>query len=176
MMLMLRTNGNLNTAQEAALKLVTKLDKSLPVQVSNVGEHLAAVLLPARAGALLLGMFGALGLLLASIGLGGMMVYVVAQRTREIGVRMALGATRTDVLALVVVQAMKLTGIGCAVGLTTALGATQTLRVLLYGVSPADPVTFIGVVLILMVVTLLTAYVPARRASRIDPMVALRYE
>ena len=176
MMLVLASRGPEKPLLEAAVREVQALDKTLPVGAGTMAQHMSFMLLPARAGAAVLGSLGALGLALAAVGLGGMMAYTVAQRTREIGVRMALGATRTDVLAMIIRQAMKLTAIGGAIGLAIALGAAPLLRSLLYGVQPADPVTFMGVALVLAAVAAGATYFPAMRATRVDPLVALRYE
>jgi ABC-type antimicrobial peptide transport system permease subunit len=115
-------------------------------------------------------------LLLAAIGLYGVIAYTVSQRTREIGIRMALGANRGDVVALVLRQGMKLAGIGIVVGIAGALGLTRVLTKLLYEVKPNDPLTFAGVSLVLLCVAVLASWLPARRAGKVDPMVALRTE
>jgi ABC-type antimicrobial peptide transport system permease subunit len=123
-----------------------------------------------------LGSFGVLAIVLAAIGIYGVMSYVVVGRTREIGVRIALGAARRDVLLLIVRQGMTLAVLGLGIGLLIAFGVAQLLSKLLFGVSPVDPLTFVGVSLLLALVAALACYIPARRATAVDPLVALRYE
>ena len=133
-------------------------------------------LFPAHTMGLLLGAFGGLALVLAMSGLYGVMSFVVSQRTSEIGVHMAFGASRRDVLKFVVGHATRLTLIGIGIGLVGALGITRLLRSVLYGISATDPTTFLLVPIALAAVALAASYVPARRAAKTDPMVALRYE
>jgi putative ABC transport system permease protein len=152
------------------------LDPDLPLQIATMGQHLGVAVFPQRAGSFVLGLFGALGLALATLGLYGVMAYAVAQRTREIGIRMALGAAAADVRRLAVRRGLAVTGAGMLVGLVLATVAGRLITSILFGVSGNDPVTLVGVLLILIVVAALAAYVPARRATRVDPMVALRTE
>jgi ABC-type antimicrobial peptide transport system permease subunit len=123
-----------------------------------------------------LSIFGALALVLASVGLYGVISFAVSQRTREIGVRMALGAKPPDILRFIVGQGVGLSVVGTILGILGALGATRYLASLLYGVRPVDPFTFVIVAVLLGLVALVACYIPARRASHVDPMVALRYE
>jgi len=125
---------------------------------------------------LLLAVFAGVALALATIGIYGVMAYLVNQGTREIGIRVALGATRRNIVSLVVRQGMALALSGVAIGLAGAVMLTRLIRSLLFGVEATDPVTFVGIALLLGLVALLASYIPARRASRVDPLVALRYE
>jgi predicted permease len=129
-----------------------------------------------RFALILLGVFAGVALLLASIGIYGVLSYLVGQRTREIGLRMALGARRLDVLRLVVNDGARMTLIGAAIGLFAALGLTQLMSKMLFGVQPTDPITFVFVGVLLCSIALMASYLPARRAAKVDPMVALRYE
>jgi putative ABC transport system permease protein len=142
----------------------------------TLNEVLVGSLARHRFSMILLNTFAALALLLASIGLYGVVSYLVSQRTHELGIRLALGAQRRDVLRLVVNHGMKMALGGVALGLFGALGLTRLLAGMLYGVGATDPVTFTSIALLLLTVALLACFVPARRASRVDPMVALRYE
>jgi putative ABC transport system permease protein len=139
-------------------------------------EIISESLATQRVSLILLGAFAVLALGLASSGIYGVISYVVQQRTQEIGVRMALGAKRYDVLRLILAEGMKMAGIGVVVGLAAAFGLTRLMASLLFGVSATDPLTFTVVAVVLAIVALAACYIPARRAMRVDPMVALRYE
>jgi predicted permease len=156
---------------------VKKLDTNLPIYAMRTLEtHIDRSLLNERLVASLSTAFGFLAALLSTIGLYGVMAYTVALRTREIGIRMSLGARSSDVLKLVVGQGLRLVLIGLAIGLATAFALTRVLASFLFGVTATDPTTFAGVALLLSAVALLACYIPARRATKVNPMVALRYE
>src|SRR5678816_1762482 len=156
---------------------VSQLDPALPIfGIQTMREIRNNNVAPERLNLGLLGGFAALALLLAIIGLYGLLAFTVTQRQREIGIRMALGAQRFDVLNLVVGQGMRLILAGVVIGLLGSFGLTRVLASVLFKVGPTDPLTFVTVTFSLCAVALLACYVPARRATKVDPMVALRYE
>jgi predicted permease len=175
--LVVRSEGDPRSLVGAIRAEAARLDPSLPLyDVKTFEEHMGVSLFPARVAASLLGGFGMLALLLAAMGVYGVVSYSVAQRTREIGIRLALGARARDVLRLVAGRGMALVAAGMAAGLAVALLLTRFMEGLLYGVSATDALTFAAVVLTLGAVALLACLVPARRATKVDPMVALRHE
>jgi putative ABC transport system permease protein len=177
MALVLHTLGDPRALIPEIREAVEKIDKSLPVfDVATMNERFSNSISAERFNMLLVLILALLALVLVSVGIYGVTSYAVVQRTREIGVRMALGAGKVDVLKMVVGQGLKLALIGVAVGIAGALALTRFLANLLYGVKPADPLTFIAVSLILILVALVACYIPARRAAKVDPMAALRYE
>ena len=155
---------------------VDSLGHEYVTSVKTVSENINRSLLQERVTALLSGFFGALALLLAAIGLYGLMAYDVTRRTREIGIRIALGAERDSVRWLVLRETLALAALGVAIGLPCALAASRLIASMLYGVSAKDPVTLTAVSALLVGVAALAGWIPARRATRVDPMVALRYE
>ena len=175
--LVARTRGDPRQVLNALRAEVQKLDPSISVYAAKtLQEHMGTSLFPARMAAIALGSFGVLALILAAVGIYGVMSHVVAGRTREIGLRMALGAQLSDVRKLILKQGMLLAAIGSVAGLLLAFSGARLMKSLLYGVSTSDPITFTGVVLLLLGIALLACWVPARRASRVEPMIALRAE
>jgi predicted permease len=173
--LVVRATGEPKNALGAIRGEFAQLDANLPVyNIKTLVDHMNLPLFPARVAAYLLGGFGLLAMALAAIGLFGVMSHAVSQRTREIGIRMALGAGAREIFRLVVGQGLLLTAIGVVIGLALAALGTRLLANLLYGVDALDPLTFLGVTLLLAAVAFLACYFPARRAMRTDPMLALR--
>jgi predicted permease len=175
--LTVRTEGSPEALLAAVRKEVQTLEPNLPLfDVKTLAEHMRFALFPARVAATVLGVFGIVALLLSAIGIYGITSYTVAQRTHEIGIRLALGAQLSDVLRLVLSHGLKLTAIGAALGLFGAYLATRAITSVLYGVSATDPLTFGLVSLLLIGVALVACYVPSRRATKVDPLIALRSE
>jgi predicted permease len=177
MSFVVRTSGDPIAVGSGIRSAVRELDPSLPVYgLSPMSEVVAKSMVQPRFLSLLLATFSGIALFLAAIGIYGVMAYSVTQRTQEIGVRMALGAQRLHVLRLVFSQGFGLLLIGTVIGIGGALALTRLLRTLLFEITPTDPLTYLGVVAVLIVVAFLACYVPARRATKVDPLVALRYE
>jgi predicted permease len=175
--LVAKTNSDPAALLTALRREIGALDPNVaPTQIGSLQDHMAFALFPARIIGVLLSVFGLLALVLALVGLSGLIAYSVSQRTREIGIRMALGAGTRDVLKLVISEGMLLTLIGMAIGMAAALWLTRFLSDLLYGVSAVDPVTFGVITLLLVGVAMLACWIPARRATKVDPMVALKCE
>ena len=175
--LQVQTSGKPETVIAGVRGQIQSLEPNLAItNVQTIGEIIDQGLWAPEMGAALLALFGALALVLAAVGVYGVLAYSVTQQTREIGIRMAMGAERSDVLGLVVGQGLKLTAAGLVAGILVALALTRQLSSLLFGVSAYDPLTYASVILVLVFVALLACYIPARRATRVDPLVALRYE
>jgi len=177
MTLLVRTEGSPEAALGAVRAQIAALDPEQPVsQIRTMQDVVAGSVQQPRFTVLLLGLFAGTALLLAMLGIYGVMAYTVGRRTREIGIRLALGAGRADILRSVLGRGIALTGVGAGLGLLAAAGLSRFLRSLLFEVTPTDPWTFAGVTLLLAGVALLACYLPARRATRVDPMVTLRCE
>jgi putative ABC transport system permease protein len=174
MVLAVRSAQDPRGLMQAIRRELLSIDPEQPVaNVRTLEQVISDSIGPRRMSVVLLAVFAGVALLLASVGIYGVMSYLVVQRTHEIGVRMALGAQTRDVLALVVGHALKLVGIGTAIGLVLALISTRALSALLYGVGAFDLATFVLVTFVLAAIALLASYIPALRASRADPMIAL---
>lgn len=174
--IVLRTSSDPSAISASMRRLVNQLDPAVPVRIDTFSRIFSDSLSARRFNLLLVGVFALAALLLAMAGVFGVLAYSVAQRTQEIGVRIALGATRAKILRMVLGQAMLTVAIGVIVGLAGSFLLTRTMSSMLFEVSPNDPLTVIGITLLLVFIALLASYIPARRATRVDPMVALRYE
>ena len=172
-----RCSGAPGTVIPRVREAIRQINRNLPIdEVVSLSEHVGRSLVQQKLVARLASFFGLLALLLASVGLYGVLSYAVARRTNEIGIRMALGAQSRDVLWLVMREALALVAVGVTVGLLTAAYSTQVAEGLLFGLQPTDPLTMAAATLLLIVVATLAGYLPARRAAGVDPMVALRDE
>jgi predicted permease len=175
--LLVRTSGDPERVMGSIYRETAALDASIPVtQILTMSEQFDNNISQERMLTTLCGFFGALALLLAAVGLYGVMAQSVAQRVREIGIRMALGAQGREVLWLVLREVILMVGIGGLIGLPAALALTRLITTYLFGLTPQDPSSIAGSVLVLLAVTAMAGFIPARRATRVDPMVALRYE
>lgn len=175
--LVVRASVEPTTLGASVQKTVWKGDKDQPVSdIRSMDEIVSEAIARQRFSMLLLGLFASLALILAAVGIYGVMSYSVAQRTQEIGIRMALGAQRSDVLKMTIREGLRLVVLGVCIGMGAAFILTRVMSSLLFGVSATDPVTFATIALVLMSVALLASYIPAIRSMRIDPMTALRYQ
>jgi putative ABC transport system permease protein len=161
----------------AVKQQIWSLDSQIPLnRVQSMDELLGLSLAERQFNMSLLGLFAALAMILVAVGIYGVIAYSVSQRTHEIGIRMAVGARRVDVLRLVVGQGVRMAAVGLTVGILGGFALTRLMTKLLFGVAPTDPFTFATVVLLMMAVVLLASWIPARRAMRVNPIIALRYE
>jgi len=177
MSLLVRTRGNPTALVPAIRNAIWSVDKDQPIlRVATMDDLLAATAAERRFALILFETFGIVALVLAASGIYGVLSGSVTERTREMGVRLALGASRGNILALVVRQGMTLTGLGVVIGLSGAMAASQAIVTLLFGVSRLDPITYVGVIALLVGVSGIACYIPARRATKVDPLIALRYE
>ena len=175
--LVIRSTLATGTVETEVRKVLAAMDPDAPLyQVQTMDDYLALDLGRARFQTMLLGLFAGIALLLTAIGLYGVMSFTVLQRTHEIGIRVALGAGRRDVLRMVLSKSLALTGVGLAIGVIGACALSRLLENLLYEVKPTDPLTLVAVSVLLIAVSALASYIPAQRAARVDPMVALRCE
>ena len=177
MTLAVRTAQDPGSATNAIREAVLALDKDIPLyNIATMEELVSTSVAQPRLNLSLLVTFAALALLLAAVGVYGVMAYAVAQRTHEFGIRVAMGATSGDVLRQVLVEGGRLAALGLALGLAAAVGLTRLMSSMLFDVKPSDPLALGAAAAVLVIVALAACYVPARRATRVDPLVALRYE
>jgi ABC-type antimicrobial peptide transport system permease subunit len=173
----LRTQGDPTAVMANVRRAVTEIDpREIVYGVQTMDDVVASSFAARRLSMILLAAFAALALILSCVGIYGVISYLVSQRTHEMGLRLALGAQRSDVMRLVLAHGAKMALIGVTIGIAAALGLTRLMANQLFGVTAHDPLTFLAVAILLMLVALLACYLPARRATRVDPMVALRYE
>jgi putative ABC transport system permease protein len=173
----MRTAGDPLLQTAALHSALAQIDPNEPlVKVRTMEENMATTVAEPRFRAWLIGVFALLALLLAAVGVFGVMSYTVTQRTSEIGIRVTMGAQPQDVFRIIVGEGLRLALLGVGIGLLTALALTRLLRSFLFGISAYDPLTFIGVSVLLTAVAVAACYFPARRATLVDPLVALRYE
>jgi putative ABC transport system permease protein len=177
MSIVLRTSGDPLLQASALRSALSEIDPNQPlVKVRTMEDNIASSVAQPRFRTWLIGIFAALAVMLAAVGIYGVMSYSVTQRTNEIGIRVTLGAQPTDVFRIVVDEGLRFAVLGVGIGVVAGLLLTRLLRSFLYGVSASDPLTFIGVTVLLLGVALAASFFPARRATRVDPIIALRYE
>ncbi len=177
MSLVVRSNGDMPSLSASVRQIVNEIDKSVPVSNVQMMDHVvSASITQPRFNLFLLGLFSTVAMLLSAAGIYGVTAYTVTQRTHELGIRIALGAQVSDVLKMILGQGMVVIGIGLAIGLAAAFGLVRLLRSFLFGVGEKDPFTFVAITVLLLLVALVACYIPARRATKVDPLEALRYE
>jgi putative ABC transport system permease protein len=177
MSLVVRSNGDTASLSASVRQIVNEIDKSVPVSNVQMMDHVvSASITQPRFNLFLLGLFSTVAMLLSAAGIYGVTAYTVTQRTHELGIRIALGAQVSDVLKMILGQGMAVIGVGLAIGLAAAFGVVRLLRSFLFGVGEKDPFTFVAITVLLLFVALLACYIPARRATKVDPLEALRYE
>ena len=175
MFVVARTTGDPMSVAGAVRDEIRQMDASLPVaNVRSMNDVVAAALATPRLTGFLLGAFAAIALALAAVGIYGVLAYLVSQRTQEIGIRLAIGADRSQVLGMVLRHGLSLAAVGIVVGLIGAFALTRLMQSLLYEVRPNDPITFVAVAAALLLIALMASFLPARRATRVSPTIALR--
>ena len=177
MSLVVRSSVEPSSLNASVRQIVNEVDKSVPVSDVKTMDHVVSEsITQPRFNLFLLALFSTVAMLLSAAGIYGVTAYTVTQRTHEVGIRLALGAQVSDVLKMILGQGMAVIGVGLVVGLASAFALMRLLRSLLFGVGENDPVTFVAISVTLLLVALLACYIPARRATKVDPMIALRYE